>query len=197
MKRLPLALGATLLVVGLPFVASSSVLADLKEASSSIISAIRGADVQLKMVAEKKVVTFDAEGKEVVNWNKLDNGSTVLPGDSLRYVISSKNNGDAAAQKLVINQAIPDGMVYLVGSAASENKVNISFKLKDGYKLPEGSQEFESNPKILVEVAQADGSIAEEIQDAPAEAYAQVRWQFGADLSPKEDINVSYEVQVK
>ncbi len=197
MKRWPLVIGASLALIGLPVLTGTPVLANLQKVGSSVIAALQGADVQLKMVAEKKIVSLDAEGKEVINWDKLENGSTVLPGDTLRYVISSKNNGDTAAKQLVINQAVPEGMTYLLGSATSENKVNITYQLKEGYKRPEGSQEFEAEPKILVEVPQADGSVIEEVQAAPAEAYAQVRWQFSADLSPKQDINVSYKMQVK
>lgn len=199
MKRLHkyLSFGALGIALTLPLLGNSPVLAGLKEVGSTISQIIKGPKVELNLSAQKKMVKIDQQGKEVVSYQDLGKQATVVPGDILRYEIESKNNGDAEASNLVLNQPIPDGMVYLLGSAASNNGAAIAYKLKEGYKLPEGSKEFETKPQILVEVAQPDGSVKEEVQAAPAEAYAQVRWQFSKALTPEGNLKASYEVQVK
>ena len=185
LKRLSVAAGAAIALIGVPLVSGSPVLANLQRAGESIIAAIQGADVELQLVAEKKVVTTNAEGEEVVAWQDLGAKAQVLPGDTLRYSVAGKNIGDKGAENLVINQDIPEGMVYVLASAQTASNASVTFSIDDG-------QTFVANPTIQVQ--QPDGSLLE--QPAPAEMYTDVKWEFENTLTPELGVDASYEVQI-
>ncbi|NJN72224.1 MAG: DUF11 domain-containing protein [Limnothrix sp. RL_2_0] len=198
MKRLHkyLGFGALGIALTLPLLGNTPVLANLQEVGANIAQIINRPKVELNLSAHKKMVKTDQLGKEVVTYQDLGAQATVLPGETLRYQLESKNEGDVAAGNLTLSQPIPSGMTYLIGSAASNNNSVITYKLNDGYERPADSQEFEAEPQILVEVLQDDGSVVKEIQAAPAEAYAQVRWEFDTNLSPQSSLKATYEVVV-
>ena len=183
-------------LIAIPVLGVTPVRAGLLEAGQNIVQAVFRPEVKLVLSADKKLVEVDAAGKEKVTWESLGDKATVMPKDVLKYTIASKNVGDADAKSLTLNQAIPDSMGYVLGSAESNNGAEITYKLKDDYKRPVGTKEFEADPQILVAVPQADGSVVEEVQAAPAEAYAEVRWQFSKTLTPEANLKASYEVVV-
>ncbi len=184
-KRWSIAAGAVIAFIGMPVLSGSPVLANLQQAGESIVEAILGAEVQLKLVAEKKIISVDETGKEVIAWQSLEGQPQVFPGDIVRYHLMSKNAGDQDAQNLVLSQAIPQGTVYVLASANSNNGAEITYSIDNG-------QSFVANPTI--EVEQPDGSIIE--QPAPAELYTNVKWEVSQALLPQGDVDVSYEVQI-
>ncbi|AFY37220.1 conserved repeat domain protein [[Leptolyngbya] sp. PCC 7376] len=185
MKRWPLAVGAALALLGAPLLVGSPVLANLQQAGSSLLAALEGADVQLNLVAEKQIITLNAEGEEVITWEDLGANAEVLPGETLRYTVSGDNLGNQDADNLVISQDIPEQMVYVLASAQTVNSATITYSIDDG-------QTFVANPTIKVQ--QPDGSLLE--QPAPADMYTDVKWEFDNTLTPQLGVEASYEVQI-
>ena len=185
MKRLSLISGAVVGVMGLPLLLGSPVMANLQQAGSTLLAALQGADVQLNLVAEKKGVSINAEGEEVVTWTDLGSTARVVPGDTVRYSISGENIGNQNADNLVISQDIPEGTVYVLASAQTANNAMVTYSIDDG-------QTFVANPTIKVQ--QPDGTLLEE--PAPASMYTDVKWEFSDSLTPELGVEASYEVQV-
>ena len=112
--------------------------------------------------------------------------STVQPGDVLRYVVASSNEGEMAAKNLVITQPIPAAMTYVIGSEKGNTAADATYSIDKG-------ETFVAEP--MVEVTLPDGTV--EMQPAPAEAYTHVKWTFNEDLDSSVVVNVSHEVVVK
>jgi uncharacterized repeat protein (TIGR01451 family) len=185
MKRWSLVTGAAIAFIGFPLVSGPAVLANLQQASASFIAAIQGAEVKLQLKADKKIVTINAEGEEVITWKDLGAKAQVFPGDTLRYSVQGENIGDKNAENLVVNQDIPEGTVYVLASAQSDSGTSVTFSIDDG-------KTFVANPTIKVQ--QPDGSLIEE--PAPAEMYTDLKWDFSETLAPQLGVDASYEVQI-
>ncbi len=169
-----------------PFVNSSPVMATLQQAGEAIVQAIQGPQVRLNLTVDKQTVEVSAEGQEQIVWVDLGTEATVLPGDTLRYTVASENLGDKSAKDLAVTQPISPEMIYVLGSATTSNEAEITYSI-------DGGETFVMNP--MVEVTLEDGTVEE--VPAPAEAYTNVRWQFGEELNPETNTAVAYEVTVR
>jgi uncharacterized repeat protein (TIGR01451 family) len=167
-------------VTVLPFV-SQPVMATLQQASSTIAEALQRPQVQLSLAAEKQVLQED---KPV--WQSLEGNVTVQPGEVLRYTVTGKNAGKAAAKQLVVTQPVPPQMAYRLNTARDTNNANVTYSI-------DGGKTFSAKP--MVEVTLPNGQT--EMRPAPAEAYTHVRWQFPNKLDPEAQLAASYEVIVR
>lgn len=179
-------LGIAALVTTAPLVATTPVLANIQEAGSAIVEKLRQPEVKLVMTADKQVTVVDANGQAQLAWAKLEDSAVVKPGDVLRYVVASENEGEMSAKNLVITQPIDKAMTYKLGSAQGNDIAAITYSIDNG-------ETFVAEP--MVEVTLADGT--KEMQPAPAEAYTHVKWDFSQALDAKEVIAVSHDVVVK
>lgn len=180
-----ISLSAIIAMGGIPLLTGAPVLANLGQADVLVAQATR-AEVKLQLTAAKKIVTVDKTGKEKISWEGLDNGASVIPGDIIRYTVSSKNTGTGAAKNLVITQPIPDQMVYRLNSTTKMNGVMNLYSI-------DGGRTFVPNPTIKVKLE----SGKEEQRPAPAEMYTHVQWKFNKEVSPQASISVFFETQVK
>lgn len=94
----------------------------------------------MQMVAEKEV-TATSTGKAGA---KRVRAQTVEPGERLFYTILVHNSGRAAAKDLVVDNPVPDGAVYVPGSAGGKHcRISIStdhgsaYRREDDDTLPE------------------------------------------------------------
>lgn len=179
-------LGIAALVSAAPLVATTPVLANIQEAGIAIAQKLRQPEVKLVMGAEKQVSVVDENGQSKLEWAKLEGDVTVKPGDVLRYVVASENEGEMSANNLVVTQPIAKEMTYKLGSAKGNDIAAITYSIDDG-------QSFVAEP--MVEVTLADG-VTKEMRPAPAEAYTHVKWDFSQALGAEEVISVSHEVTV-
>lgn len=186
MKR-QLLLGLSLLGIAsaVPALGSTPVVANLQQAGTSIVQNILQPKVKLTLGAEKKVVTSDAQGKQLVSWQPLKGSVAVQPGDVLRYTVASANAGDKPAKNLVVTQPIPKQTTYILASAQG-NGAAMTFSIDGGKSFVE---------KPMVKVKLADGK--EVLKPAPAEAYTHARWDYSNSLSPMKTVKATYEVAVK
>ena len=145
------------LIVAVPLLSKTPVLASLQSAGAAIAQAISGPPVKMNLAADKKTIAVDSEGQQVVNWQPLEGQAVVVPGDVLRYTVISENTGDAPAKNFVVTQPITAQMTYELGSAQSSG-ATITYSIDNG-------QTFVANPTI--EVTLEDGTVEE--RPAPAE----------------------------
>ncbi len=178
--------GFAALVVTAPLAMSTPVFANLQEAGEAIVQRLRQPEVKLVMSADKQVTVTDENGQPKLAWEKLEGEATVQPGDVLRYVVASENEGDASAENLVVTQPIAPEMTYVLGSVKGNEMATITYSI-------DGGETFVVEP--MVEVTLPDGTV--ELQPAPAEAYTHVKWAFDKMLSMTEAVSVSHEVTVK
>jgi uncharacterized repeat protein (TIGR01451 family) len=175
-----------LIATSIPFLDNTPVLAGFQEVGEAIAQAIKGPDVKLNLIVAKKLVTKDAEGKEKITWEELKNNAVVMPGDSLRYQVSSENMGDRAAEDLVITQPIPPKTIYELSSASSNNNAEITYSIDNGKTYVE---------QPMVEVTLPDGKV--EKRPAPAEAYTHIKWKVSKAIDPKVRLTAMYDVKVR
>lgn len=176
---------AALLAVA-PLTVTTPVFASLQEASAAIAQKLRQPEVKLVMSADKQVTVTDENGQSKLAWEKLEGSATVQPGDVLRYVVASENEGEVSAESLVVTQPIAPEMTYVLGSAKGNEIAEITYSI-------DGGETFVAEP--MVEVTLPDGTV--EMQPAPAEGYTQVKWNFSKALETTEAVSVHHEVTVE
>jgi uncharacterized repeat protein (TIGR01451 family) len=185
MKRFLLGWAAIATLIGLPIVTDSPALAESRGSSPTTTQRQARPEVKLSLVAEKQVTAGENSAKKPV-WQSLKSGESVNPGDRLRYRLTGRNDGPVAARNLVLNQAVPAQMTYVIGSVQASSKAKILFSI-------DGGKSFVATP--LIKVKQLDGKIVE--QPAPAETYTHIRWVLGSDIAAKSVVNTSYELRVR
>ena len=178
--------GFAALVAIAPLAVTTPVFAELQEASEAIVQKLRQPEVKLVMSADKQVTVIDENGQSKLVWEKLEGDITVQPGDVLRYVVASENEGEVSAENLVVTQPISPEMTYVLGSAKGNEIAAITYSI-------DGSETFVAEP--MVEVTLPDGTV--EMQPAPAEAYTHVKWDFSQALETAAAVSVSHEVTIK
>jgi uncharacterized repeat protein (TIGR01451 family) len=185
MKRFLLGWVAIASLISLPIVTEMPAFAEAK--GSVLASAQRQArpEVKLTLVAEKQITVSENSAKKTI-WQPLKSGESVNPGDRLRYRLVGRNDGQAAARNLVLNQAIPAQMTYVIGSAQAPSGAKVVFSV-------DGAKSFVATP--MVKVKQLDGKLID--QPAPAELYSHIRWVLGSDIAAKSTVNTSYELRVR
>ena len=106
----------------------------------------------------------------------------VLPGDVLRYTIAFQNTStqDVAAGSVVITNPLPEGTVYVEGSAAGD-RTRVTFSV-DG--------ETFGPPEALV-VGEGPGTRAADAAD-----YRVIRWTYQPLLAAGETSEVSFELLI-
>ena len=142
--------------------------------------------LQLRLEAEKQVLTKDQQGKQQVTWQALKGQAQVKPGDVLRYTLNGENTSDRPIKNLTLNQPIPKGMVYVLKSANISNKdAKITYSIDSG-------RTFVENPTIKVTLP--DGKVA--TQPAPATAYTHIRLQLSS-VAAKTTVKATYQTQIR
>jgi len=135
----------------------------------------------LKMSQEKEVTTVK-DGKKVAKRVPVEQASS---GDVLVYTIGYTNTGSAEARDAAIEDPIPAGMAYVVGSAGGKGtEVTCSI---------DGGKEFKAEP-VKITVKKADGTTQE--KDAEPGMYTNVRWMV-KKVMPGASGKVSFKVKVK
>ncbi len=142
--------------------------------------------VQLKLAAERQSIIGTASGSIV--WKPLPNNATLRPGETIRYVVTASNISDRQIKKLVVNQPIPKGSVYVLGSA--------TLPQVEGAKLDysiDGGKVYTEKPTIRVKLE--NGEIV--TRPAPESMYTNVRWRFGDNFSAKTVVYANYQVRIR
>lgn len=118
------------------------------------IEIILTAEVDLKEVVD---------GKEVI---KRVPAAEAGPGQTIFYTLSYRNNGDANATNVNLNDPIPKETMYVAGSAFGEG-TTITFST-------DGGQTYQEETRVTYKVKNADGSMSE--KTASPDQYTNIRW---------------------
>jgi uncharacterized repeat protein (TIGR01451 family) len=124
--------------------------------------------IVLKLSQSKKVA--DKKGFKLVPVSK------VAPGDTIVYTIAANNISDRPIGKLVVNQKIRPGTVYVLNSATAIQGASLTFST-------DGGKTYTDRPLL-------------DKKPAAASNYTNVRWAFNS-ISPKSQSTLSYEVRVR
>lgn len=141
--------------------------------------------IQLRLEAEKQVLTKDQQGKLIKKWQTLKGQVVVQPKDVLRYTLNVENISNRPIKNLHLNQPIPQGMVYVL------NSTNTPKNTKTTYSI-DGGRNFVENPTVKVTLP--NGKV--ETQPAPASAYTHIRLSVPL-LGAKTTIKTTYQTQIR
>jgi len=136
--------------------------------------------IELTSLAEKEITLTDAAGKSV---KKLVPAGKVIPGDEIIYSVTFKHVGDKPAEKVVLDNPVPEHTLYVAGSAEGKDAV-ITFSV-DGGKTYHAEKDLK--------VKKADGTY----RPAVPEDYTGVRWTLKKALKPGDSGRVSFRAKLK
>lgn len=140
-----------------------------------------GASAQAQMTASQTVlaetVTTDERGREVVTTAPAEN---VVPGDRLAYVLTYRNEGESAAEGLVLVMPVPESITLVPGTedgGTAEHSVD-------------GGQTYGALTTLSVE---------EDGERRPAEPadVTHVRWRLAGSVAPGGTGDVSYRAVLR
>jgi len=141
--------------------------------------AMAEANVSISASSYQEKTKLSEDGQEVRAWVKADK---VVPGTVIRYVNALENSGNKLATKLVVDNPIPENMVYVGNSATCESACSLFYSVDGGnnYKKPE---------ELFV------GS-GEERHLAQASEYTHIRWVVDS-LGASSQSMVEFKAQLK
>jgi uncharacterized repeat protein (TIGR01451 family) len=187
MKRFSIAgIGAFALFATVPFFTQIPGIANVWHSDSAIAQNVKTqGQIQLRLEAEKRVISQDQQGRQIQTWQPLKGQAVIQPGNVLRYTLIGENKSDRLVKNLALNQPIPQGMSYVLKSANITNNGKIVYSI-------DGGRSFGENPTIKVTLP--GGKV--ETRPAPASAYTHIRLQVPS-VAAKTIIKATYQTQVR
>ena len=146
------------------------------------IGAVAKPLVSVSITAEKEVTVVKSGQKTI----KKIAATRIEPDDVIFYTMNYINSGDEAATSAVLDDPIPQGTVYLPGSAFGAG-AEITFSI-------DGGKSFKKPSLLIYEVKNPNGSIDK--RTASPEEYTHIRWiisRIGAGAKGA----VGFQVRIK
>lgn len=136
--------------------------------------------IELKCVAEKEIEIVNEKGESEV---KRIEAKTVIPGDIVIYTISYTVVNDKTVEDVIIDNPIPQSMVYQKDTAYGYN-TDVRFSI-------DGGKNYDSPEKLKV--------IDEEGNEKAAMAsdYTNIQWTLKDPVKPGKTGWVAYKAQLK
>jgi uncharacterized repeat protein (TIGR01451 family) len=106
------------------------------------------------------------------------------PGDVIRYALVFTNVTAGPVKNIQFVDPIPQGTVYVLGSAAADQPVRVEYSI-------DGGKSYSARPVIAV--AQ-DGQPVE--RPAPRERYTHVRWTVLGSLASGAQVMAEFRTQI-
>ena len=107
------------------------------------------------------------------------------PGDIIEYRLLFTNTTEGAIANVVFNDPIPQGLVYVIGSAGADRAgVEAAFSI-------DGGATYSAEPTVDVVEAGVTNR-----RPAPAESYTHVRWTVTGALDPQETVQAAFRVRI-
>ncbi|PYS47494.1 MAG: hypothetical protein DMF68_15840 [Acidobacteria bacterium] len=116
----------------------------------------------------------------------IEKAETVNPGETLDWIITSENDGNASAHDYKAVGQIPRGTVLVAGSTTADGSASVVYSIDNG-------KSFSSQP--MIEEKQPDGSTKQ--VPAPVSMYTQLRYEWSDPLASGGRLQASYKVRVK
>jgi len=113
------------------------------------------------------------------------NPGMAQPGDEIRYRLVFTNVTAGPVKNIHFVDPIPAGMLFVAGSASSDNRVRAEYSI-------DGGRTYAAQP--LIQVVE-DGKQLQ--KPAPAEQYTHVRWTVVGALARGAQVAVEFRGRVK
>lgn len=140
--------------------------------------------LRLEILAEQEIEVTGEDGTK--SMAVVPMGETVESGDVIVYTIAYVNEGVTEATDASVIDPIPEGTVYVIGSAGGENTV-VSFSVDGGRSYV--------TPPVVTYVEKSGGT--REAVPVPPEKYTHVKWLFTEPVQPGQAGSVTFKVHVK
>jgi uncharacterized repeat protein (TIGR01451 family) len=111
--------------------------------------------------------------------------AVATPGDVIRYALVFTNVTAGPVKNIQFVDPIPQGMVYVLGSAAADHPVRVEYSI-------DGGKSYSARPTIAVV---QDGKSVE--QPAPRERYTHVRWTVLGSLAAGAKVMAEFRTQIR
>ena len=145
-------------------------------------SAVEKKGVDLKSTAEVDIIVKNDKGvNEVVRVAAAD--ANVAPGDTVIFSTHYQYQGEKPATNVVINNPLPEHMLYLDGTAEGKG-ARIEFSVDKG-------QTFTTAAKLKIKDAEGNE------KPASAADYTHIRWTIEGALQNGAEGSVSFKAKVK
>jgi uncharacterized repeat protein (TIGR01451 family) len=139
----------------------------------------QGGCIELTTIAEQENAVTAADGSVTKSYQPA---VRIVPGSEVVYTTTARNLCRKPAEKLVIEQPVPEHMVFVADSAVGGGtQITLS---TDGH-------EFHAPGELTVR--NADGSS----RPAGAGDVRTVRWVMNGALAPQESLSVRYRASVR
>jgi uncharacterized repeat protein (TIGR01451 family) len=138
--------------------------------------------VSVSITAEKEVTSV----KNGVKTTKKVAATKIDAGDVLFYTMNYLNSGNEAATNAVLDDPIPQGTIYLPGSAFGVD-AEITFSI-------DGGKTFKKPSLLIYQLKNPNGSI--EKRTASPEEYTHIRWVINK-IDPGARGTVGFQVRIK
>jgi uncharacterized repeat protein (TIGR01451 family) len=106
------------------------------------------------------------------------------PGDEIRYRLVFTNVTTGPVKNIQFVDPVPSGMVYVPGSATSDQRVRAEYSIDSG-------RTYSARPMISVV---EDGKPVQ--KPAPPERYTHVRWTVVSSLARGAQVTVEFQARV-
>ncbi|HEV8304192.1 MAG TPA: hypothetical protein VGQ25_04485 [Gemmatimonadales bacterium] len=140
-------------------------------------SAAAQAQAPTALVITAHNVTAEAAGLR-------QNSAVATPGDVIRYTLVFTNVTAGPVKNIQFVDPIPQGSVYVLGSAAADRPVRVEYSI-------DGGKSYSARPVIAVI---EDGKTVE--QPAPRERYTHVRWTVLGSLASRAKVTAEFRTQI-
>jgi len=139
---------------------------------------------------EKDATKPDLKGK--ITWEKVDvkgrqtvsgDSSSVLPGDVVRYHLTYTNAGKDTATDVELVDPIPDGTIYVEGTASAPDAV-VLFSV-------DGGKTFHTPPVKYI----PEGKKVE--KEATVDMFTHIKWVLERALAPGASVTAQFDVRIK
>ena len=134
----------------------------------------------LSITAWEEVEVTDANGDTEL---QRVEATSIVPGDTVIYVIAYVYGGDEQADNVVINNPIPEHMIYQQGTAIGVGTTT-TFSI-------DGGETFDTPQNLTV--VEDDGTA----RAATVEDYTAIRWTFNASVQPEAEGYVEYRATLE
>lgn len=155
--------------------------------ATAVLSGHAFGEVRLETAVSKVETTLDGAGRVK---RELVPADQVVPGEELRYTISFENTSDMVvdAERVVITNPVPDGTVYVAGTAGGDGS-RVEYSI-DGETFA-GVEPGGAPP------SGAPGAGGTQAAGAGPDAVRSLRWTYQRALEPGESGEVYFHVRMK
>ena len=149
----------------------------------SLLAARVGVPVQAPPPPASKALVITAHNETAAASGRAAN-VVARPGDEIRYTLVFTNTQQGAVKNVQFVDPIPQGMVFVLGSATAVQPSRIAYSI-------DGGKTYSAQPTI--EVVE-DGR--KQTKPAPRELYTHVRWTVLESVAPGAQVTAELRAQV-